>query len=212
MQLSTSRESLTWLFFSGGVVSRAVVTLPAVSWVLGPAAFVRSVSLGTRSGEGALCLGTVPERTLPLRDHDSGWSSWRERGEGGRLPAVTSVPTALTSGLQPKLGTAAWRGEVALWPSKTTQNENYLLLFWDVTVCRVQVVKFHPSSNVVSLRKKLSRGQLRKAKWDNGDPQSLLTVFRSIKTLEDAIHPSSVETSTKHQFLFWKLLTKFSEI
>lgn len=92
---------------------------PAVSGALGPAASVRSVSLGTQSGEGAPCLGTVPgqtqplraERCLPLNSHrDSGWSSDTEHGGGGRLRAVTSGPISLASGLLPQPGTAAWRG------------------------------------------------------------------------------------------------------
>lgn len=102
--------------------------LPAVSAVPGPAASARSASWGTQSGEGALCPGTDPERCLPPNQHrDSGWSWRREPGGGGHLPGVTSGPIALTSGLLPKPGTAAWRKLCG--QERTTNTENCCVVY-----------------------------------------------------------------------------------
>lgn len=118
--------------------SLASIDVPAESRAPGPAASVRLASLGIQYVEGALCLGTVPEQSPSLRaercllltpHHDSGLSWRREHGAGGRLPWVTPVPNSRTSGLLPKPDTAAWRGEVALWPSETKPKNGQLQLF-----------------------------------------------------------------------------------
>lgn len=63
VQLSTSRGKLMGFYVEDRPLSFVV---PAVSGVLGPAASVQLVSLGTQSGEGALCPDTIPEQGLPL--------------------------------------------------------------------------------------------------------------------------------------------------
>lgn len=178
------------------------LVVPAVSRVLGPAPSVRSVSLETQCGEGALCLGTVPEQSLPLRAerclllswlHDRGCSWRREHGGLGHLPGVTSVPISLASGLLPKPGTATWRGEVALWPSTTTNTESSSVVseLWQYAV----IVLCYSALLAMFLRKKLLRGQLRKSSWVNSNQSHFnLTVMWCKRSLEDPVYPPTRET------------------
>ncbi len=173
--------------------------VPSVSRALGRAASVRSVSSGTQSEEGALCLGTVSARNQPLWaerclllswHRDSGRSWRREHGGRGRLPGVTSVPISLASGLLPKPGTAAWRGEVALRPSETTKKLKLLSCFWLVAVTGI-VLLWAVLLPTLCLRKKQLRGQLRKHRWAKSDPSSSI-FYSNVAPLEAAVHPASM--------------------
>lgn len=176
--------------------------VPSGSPALGPAASVRSASLGTRCGVAAPCLGTEPDQSSPLqnRHHDSGRSWRREHGGGGEghLPAVTSGPISLTSGLLPKPGTAAWGGEVAPRPSNEHRNSNLRLVSQMWCCCSSDFLQCCVSAEEFLVRTSTETQQ--------GQQWPAVAFFDRRRSLEDATSPWWRERS---ELLFWKMSTEY---